>query len=131
MSNSLATETLHDFIGLAAALSDPTRVRALLALRSGELCVCQLVDLLGLAPSSTSRHMAILHRAGLVRGRRDRRWVYYRRAGGDAPAPVRDALAWVDAAAGGTTEARQDRDSLSRIPARSSGAACQPPGEKP
>jgi DNA-binding transcriptional ArsR family regulator len=62
------------------ALSDPNRVRALMALRNGELCVCQLIELLQLAPSTVSKHMSILKQAGLVASRKDSRWVYYRSA---------------------------------------------------
>jgi ArsR family transcriptional regulator len=49
-----------------------------MALRSGELCVCQLIKLLKLAPSTVSKHMSILKQAGLVESRKDSRWVYYR-----------------------------------------------------
>ena len=63
---------------IGKAFSDSTRIRALLALRNGELCVCQLVTLLNLAPSTVSKHMSILKQAGLVESRKDSRWVYYR-----------------------------------------------------
>ena len=60
------------------ALSDPNRVRALCALREQALCVCQIVELLELAPSTVSKHMSILANAGLVVGSKQGRWVYYR-----------------------------------------------------
>ena len=69
---------------------------SIIALRDNELCVGQLVELLGLAPSSVSRHLAVLARAYLVDSRKDGRWVFYRRAGEGAPPPVREALNWVD-----------------------------------
>ena len=65
---------------LFAALSDPTRLRLLLALRGGELCACQLIGLVGLAPSTVSKHLALLRGAGLVAARKDGRWVHYRLA---------------------------------------------------
>jgi ArsR family transcriptional regulator, arsenate/arsenite/antimonite-responsive transcriptional repressor len=68
------------FVAVTKALSDPHRIRALLALRRGELCVCQIIDLFGLAPSTISKHMSILKQAGLVESRKDSRWVYYRLA---------------------------------------------------
>ena len=68
---------MKDFINIAKALSDEGRVRALLALVGGELCVCQIIELLGLAPSTVSKHMAVLHQAGLVETRKDGRWIYY------------------------------------------------------
>ena len=66
---------------LFGALSDPTRLRLLLALRGGELCACQLIGLVGLAPSTVSKHLALLRAAGLVAARKDGRWVHYRLAG--------------------------------------------------
>jgi DNA-binding transcriptional ArsR family regulator len=63
---------------IGMALSDSNRVRALMALRSGEICVCQLIELLQLAPSTVSKHMSILKQAGLVSSRKDSQWVYYR-----------------------------------------------------
>lgn len=106
---------MRDFVAAAKALSDPGRVRILLALREGELCVCQLVELLGLASSTVSRHMSILDRADLVRGRRDGRWAYYRRSGTDAPEAVRATLAWIDATAGTTDVALDDASRLAEI----------------
>ena len=62
------------------ALSDESRVRMLYALRHGELCVCQLIDLMGLSPSTVSKHLSILRDAGLLDSRKKGRWVYYRLA---------------------------------------------------
>jgi ArsR family transcriptional regulator, arsenate/arsenite/antimonite-responsive transcriptional repressor len=69
---------LEQLVDIAKALSDSHRVRALMALRAGELCVCQLIDLLKLAPSTVSKHMSVLKQSGLVESRKDSRWVYYR-----------------------------------------------------
>lgn len=60
------------------ALADMSRLRAVLALRDGELCVCQLIALLKLAPSTVSKHLSILHQAELIESRKIGRWVYYR-----------------------------------------------------
>lgn len=72
------TNSMKDYLAVMKALSDPNRVRALCALRGGELCVCQLIYLLNLAPSTVSKHLSILHQADLVESRKDGRWVYYR-----------------------------------------------------
>lgn len=80
---------------IARALSDPGRLRLLVAIAGGERCVCQLIDVLGLAPSTVSKHVSVLHEAGLVRRRKQGRWAYYCLAGRDAPPPVRRALRWV------------------------------------
>ncbi len=60
-------------------LGDETRLRALALMEDqGELCVCELVAGLGLSQPKISRHMAALRDAGLVEGRRDAQWVFYR-----------------------------------------------------
>ena len=87
---------MREFIGLTKALADESRVRVVLALRPGELCVCQITELLGFAPSTVSKHLSILEQAGLVRSRKAERWVYYRLPGKEAAAAVRAALAWVE-----------------------------------
>ena len=69
---------MKEFVAIARALSDPGRLRALCALRGGELCVCQLISLLELAPSTVSKHLSVLNQAGLVDSRKQGRWVYYR-----------------------------------------------------
>jgi len=89
---------VEEFVVVAKALSDPSRVRIFCALRDRELCVCQIVELLGLATSTVSKHMAILRQARLVESRKDGRWVYYHRAEGGLSAAAAGATAWCDAA---------------------------------
>ena len=62
---------------IGKAIDHSLRIRALAALRDGELCVCELIELLGLAPSTISKHMTVIADAGLVDRRRDGRWTYY------------------------------------------------------
>lgn len=59
------------------ALSDRTRLRILNLLRGGELCVGDLVQLLGVPQPTASRHLAGLRKAGLVTARRDGLWGFY------------------------------------------------------
>ena len=96
-------------LAISKALGDATRLRAVLLLREGELCVCQLIDVLGLAPSTVSKHMTLLHDAGLVTRRKEGKWHYYRLAGDDAPPVVRDAIAWAIAGVGHHATARADQ----------------------
>ncbi len=100
---------LANFLAISKALSDRTRVRALMALEDGELCLCQLVCLLRLAPSTLSKHMNILTDAGLVVRHKKGRWHYFRLAGADAPAQVRRALEAALAALGDDAEIVSDR----------------------
>jgi len=101
--------SLPRFLSLTKALSDRTRVRALMALRDGELCLCQLVCLLVLAPSTLSKHMNILTEAGLVEREKRGRWQYFRLAGADAPADVKWAIRGALADLEDDDEIRQDR----------------------
>lgn len=60
------------------ACSDWTRLRILNLLRHrDELCVCDIVDLLGVPQPKASRHLRYLRKAGLVRVRQDGRWSHY------------------------------------------------------
>ena len=59
------------------ALSDETRIAILERLRNGEQCVCKLMDLLGAGQSRLSFHLKTLKDAGLVRDRKEGRWVHY------------------------------------------------------
>lgn len=60
------------------ALSDPIRLRIILLLRAeGELCVCDLMAVLGLPQSTVSRHLAYLKRSCWVDIRREGVWMYY------------------------------------------------------
>lgn len=86
---------MQPFLLVTKALSDESRVRAFLSLREGELCLCQIIDVLGLSPSTVSKHMDLLYQAGLVQRRKEGRWHYFRLPGKDAPAMVRRAALWV------------------------------------
>jgi ArsR family transcriptional regulator len=86
---------VREFLAITKALADETRVRALLALRGGELCLCHVIELLQLSPSTVSKHLDLLRQAGLVARRKDGRWVHFRLAGQEASLMARRALRWV------------------------------------
>jgi len=102
-------------MAITKALSDPNRVRMLLALRRGELCVCQITELFGFAPSTVSKHLSILHHAHLILSRKSERWVYYRLPDKTAPVAVREALDWVHKSLAGTVESQADAKRLKQI----------------
>jgi len=106
---------MREFMAITKALSDPSRVRVLLALRHGELCVCQITELFGYAPSTVSKHLSILRHAGLIHSRKSERWVYYRMADKTAPVAVREALDWVHKSLAKTDEAVADAKKLKII----------------
>jgi len=103
------------FISITKALSDENRLRALMALMGRELCVCQITELLQLAPSTVSKHMSILRQARLVNGRKKGRWVYYRPATDSSAEEIRQALAWVRTSLAGTERIRRDAQRLEEI----------------
>jgi ArsR family transcriptional regulator, arsenate/arsenite/antimonite-responsive transcriptional repressor len=103
------------FITLARALSDESRVRALLVLGGKEVCVCQLIELLELAPSTVSKHMSILKQAGLVTGRKKGRWMYYRLPERPASPIVQQMLLLVRQAATGNEQVLSDAERMEKI----------------
>ena len=75
------------------ALSDESRLRVVMSLEyAGELCVCQILELLDLAPSTVSKHLSILKQAGLIQSRKKGRWIHYSLAGGDKGRVVCECL---------------------------------------
>lgn len=86
---------MQHLTAIARALDNESRLRVLMSLQQGELCLCQLIELLGLAPSTVSKHVELLRVAGLVDRRKEGRWHYYRLAGRGASPVVREAIRWV------------------------------------
>jgi len=74
----MSTPTLAPLVYTYKALAHPARLRILAMLRGGELCVCQITAVLGLAASTVSAHLAELRRAGLADEQKEGRWVRYR-----------------------------------------------------
>lgn len=63
---------------LLRTIGQPTRLKILLALGEGEACVCHLESLLGMRQAYISQHLMALRRAGVVRDRREGRYIFYR-----------------------------------------------------
>lgn len=63
---------------IAKALAHPSRLLMLDALQQGELCVCELTDLVGADQSTVSKHLAILRHAGIVEDRKEGVQTFYR-----------------------------------------------------
>jgi ArsR family transcriptional regulator len=76
----LATPTIDDLDRVFKGFADPTRIRILSLLAAGELCVCDIVDILRLQQPTASRHLAYLRRMGLVEARREAKFAHYRLA---------------------------------------------------
>ncbi len=88
------------FIRVMKALSDPNRVRVLKLLQAGELCVCEIQNVLGLAQSTVSKHMKLLEDAGLVDRKRQGTWILYSLADGSesqyAKIMLKELRHWLD-----------------------------------
>jgi len=76
----MRTKAANHIDSIFRACSDRTRLRILHLLSGGELCVCQMVEVLEVPPAKASRHLAALRKAGLVVARKDAQWAYYRLA---------------------------------------------------
>lgn len=113
---------MRELLAITKALDNAHRLRILLSLRGGEVCLCQLIEVLGLAPSTVSKHVDLLRRAGLVEMRKDGRWHYYRLAGRGASPEVRDAIRWV-------TRALDNEQLILADAARLAGVCQSPPEE--
>jgi DNA-binding transcriptional ArsR family regulator len=106
---------MESMMAITRALSDENRVRALLALNDQEVCVCQLIELLQLAPSTVSKHMTILRQAKLVEGQKRGRWMYYRQANASARAEVKKALEFVRSCLQDSAQVQKDQRRLAAI----------------
>jgi ArsR family transcriptional regulator len=94
--------------------SDPTRLRILALLEHEELAVQELMDVLGMAQSRVSRHLAILREPSLLRDRRDGTYVFYRF---EAPGggPWRETWDLVKRSLVGDSTVERDSAALGRV----------------
>ena len=69
---------MHSLASVFKALADESRLRIItLLFSSGELCVCDIEEVMGFTQTKVSRHLAYLRRAGLVDDRRQGLWMLY------------------------------------------------------
>ena len=120
---------MRDLLAITKALADENRIRAVALLEGHELCLCQIVEVLGLASSTVSRHMSILHQARLVETRKQGRWAYFRLADEGAPDTVRDAIGLVLAALSRDKQGKLDRKELKSVLRMEPEELCRRQGE--
>jgi DNA-binding transcriptional ArsR family regulator len=111
----MRNDEIRATLRVTKALSDGQRIRIMMLLRGGELCVCRIVEVLALAPSTVSKHLSILSEADLVEVRKDGRWAYYRVARGEARKTVRPVLKWLEDMLGGNETVVKDSHKLADI----------------
>jgi ArsR family transcriptional regulator len=68
---------MDDLITIFSALSEGTRLRILKLLEHGELCVCDIFNALDLSQPKVSFHLNALKEAGLIRDRKQGKWIHY------------------------------------------------------
>jgi ArsR family transcriptional regulator, arsenate/arsenite/antimonite-responsive transcriptional repressor len=103
---------MDQIINITKALSDGSRLRVVMTLKDcKELCVCQITELLGLATPTISRHMSVLQQAGLVKSRKDGRWVYYRLS--EAFPPL--LLQWLEDGLTDSHDMARDKEKMTAI----------------
>jgi ArsR family transcriptional regulator len=69
---------MENVLDVFKALSDETRLRILKLLECGELCVCDIVAALDMIQPKVSFHLGVLREAGLIKDRRQGKWIHYR-----------------------------------------------------
>ena len=106
---------MREYLAVVKAISDGSRVRILKLLERKPLCVCQIVAVLGLRPSTVSKHLSILRQAGLVEDRKDRKWVYYGLSRENVNPFSQTALALLRAWLNDDRKVMADRDCLQRV----------------
>lgn len=100
-------------VEILKALSDRNRLRIVTALgRYDELCACQITELLQVTGATASRHLGVLNHAGLVRSRKEGRWIYYRL---ERVGRTEDLLSWIHQAVVDAEPLVEDAERLEQI----------------
>ncbi|MFH1702558.1 MAG: metalloregulator ArsR/SmtB family transcription factor [Nitrospirota bacterium] len=68
---------MDNLLNIFKALSDETRIRILKLLEDGEICVCDVVAALEMVQPKVSFHLSVLKEAGLIKDRKQGKWIYY------------------------------------------------------
>lgn len=69
---------MNSAVSFFRALADPTRWRIVRLVLDRALCVCELADILEMPHSSTSSHLQIIRKSGLLESESCGKWTYYR-----------------------------------------------------
>src|SRR5215203_2006259 len=96
------------------ALADKTRLRLLNLMRAEEVCVCFFTEVLGESQPKISRHLAYLRNVGIVKARREGKWMHYSIVEPDAEGGrrvLKEVLAWLD----DQDEMRKEREKYQKV----------------
>jgi ArsR family transcriptional regulator, arsenate/arsenite/antimonite-responsive transcriptional repressor len=68
---------MNELVTIFKALSDETRLRIIKLLEQGELCVCDITAALDMVQPKVSFHLSALKEAGLIKDRKQGKWIHY------------------------------------------------------
>lgn len=109
---------MDKIISLVKAFADGNRLRILMALHhGGELCPCQITELLQVSGATVSRHLGVLQRSGIVESRKMGKWVYFRLKEDPSHQPM---FTWLSGQLEITEQIQNDQQALTEI------LACDP-----
>jgi ArsR family transcriptional regulator len=119
---------MNELTTIFKALSDETRLRIVKLLERDELCVCDIVAALGIIQPKVSFHLNVLWEAGLIKDRKQGKWMHYSLNGSDLF--KRLLMVSICEKAGGKL-ITEDRNRLERfLKSKRSGPGCEPKKSK-
>ncbi|ODU25233.1 MAG: hypothetical protein ABS95_00450 [Verrucomicrobia bacterium SCN 57-15] len=111
---------MREFVAITKALASEQRLRILMALRGRSLCESVLIELLGLAAATISKHLWLLRQAGLVDSDKSGRCVCYRLPSCESDEAVGQTLQWLHASLAHKPQIQDDAVRLATLIRRSS-----------
>jgi ArsR family transcriptional regulator len=106
--------SVDEFLLILKALSDKNRLRIFYALLSyQELCACQITEFLNVTGATASRHLSLMVTAGILKNRKQGRWVYFRLNTEDTS--LKPIVHWVKQKLGHSAQLKKDLEALNRI----------------
>ena len=103
---------MRDLTRLLKALSEESRLRVLSLLIERECCVCEVMQVMGVSQSKASRTLTALFDAGILKQRKQGRWVLYSIDHEGMKAPMKDIVLAVSRAMAGNLLVAVDRERL-------------------
>ncbi len=105
---------MENLLTILKAMSDKNRLRIFNALLSyDELCACQITELLQVAGATASRHLSLMVNAGILKNRKNGRWIYFRI--NNEERSLDPMFKWVKQKLENSEQIKKDHDKLQRI----------------
>ena len=105
---------MNNLLSVLKAMSDKNRLRILNSLLSHEeLCACQITELLQVAGATASRHLSLMVNSGILKNRKNGRWVYFRINAEDIS--LDPIFKWVKHKLEGSNQVTKDQNALKKI----------------